>query len=158
MPENIYKFKSVILDTGPLLLYLIGFFHVKYLEKFDYNTRELILLNEFLKNFPEIMVTPQVLAEMSDLVKSRLKQSLFSAFIQTSFMRLFNLGEEYITKNEIMKNEQCLPMFGITDTSLLSAARKNILLLTDDGPFYSYCNSIGIRAVHLDELQALLVP
>ena len=111
MPENIYKFKRVILDTGPLLLYLVGFFQTKYLKDFSYDTQQLVLLNEFLKNFSEVLVTPQVLAEMSDLVKSRLKQAKFSSFIQFSFMRLNNLGEELSAKNESAQKQAMFAYF-----------------------------------------------
>lgn len=84
MNEEIFKFKEIIVDTGPLLLYLIGFYGINDLRRFNYDKKDFILLVEFLKNFKKIFVTPQVLAEASNLAKSRLKEERFTGFINYS--------------------------------------------------------------------------
>lgn len=128
MTQEWHRFKKIIIDTGPLLLYLVGFFRIKDLKHFGYKDRDLILLNEFLGNFSEVLVTPHVLAEMSDIAKSRLKSQNFSSFITASFERLSALGEECIRKNQILERVYDVPRFGITDAALMGIAEGNILL------------------------------
>ena len=97
-------------------------------------------------------VTPQVLAEASNIAKSRLKEERFSRFINSSIALLLGLGEEYIEKNEILKRTE-LSKFGITDTSLISVTERNKLLLTDDGPLFWYCYGCNVPTVHLDNIR-----
>ncbi len=86
MDEKIFRFKEILMDTGPLLLYLIGFYSINDLRRFNYDKKDFILLIEFLKNFRQIFVTPQVLAEASNIAKSRLKEEKFSGFINSSII------------------------------------------------------------------------
>ncbi|MBL7118308.1 MAG: hypothetical protein ISS94_05970 [Candidatus Syntrophoarchaeum sp.] len=37
MNENIFRFKEIVIDTGPLLLYLIGFYRIRDLRRFNYD-------------------------------------------------------------------------------------------------------------------------
>lgn len=156
MDEKIFKFKEIIIDTGPLLLYLIGFYGIIDFRRFNYDKKDFILLVEFLKNFKKIFVTPQVLAEVSNLAKSRLKEERFSGFINSSIAPLLDLGEEYIEKNEILKRVE-LPKFGMTDTSLIGATERNKLLLTDDGPLFWYCNGKDMPVIHLERIKSLIL-
>lgn len=154
MDENIFRFKEIVIDTGPLLLYLIGFYCISDLRRFNYDKKDFISLVKFLENFEKIFVTPQVLAEASNLAKSRLKEERFSGFINSSIERLLGLGEEYIEKNDFLKRTE-LPKFGITDTSLISITeRKKLLFLTDDGPLYWYCNGNNVPAIHLERIRS----
>ncbi len=155
MKEKIFRFKEIVIDTGPLLLYLIGFYSIRDLRRFNYDKKDFILLVAFLKKFKKILVTPQVLAEASNLAKSRLKEEKFSGFINSSIAPLSGLGEEYIEKNEILKRTE-LPKFGITDTSLIGITERKKLLLTDDGPLFWYCNGKDVPVIHLGRLRFLL--
>ena len=113
------------------------------------------MLVEFLKNFKKIFVTPQVLAEASNLAKSRLKEERFSGFINYSIGLLLYMGEVYIEKNEIFKRTE-LPKFGMTDTSLIGATERNKLLLTDDCPLFWYCNGKDVPVIHLERIKSLI--
>ena len=146
------SFKEIVIDTGPLLLCLIGFYSINDLKWFNYDKKDFILLVEYLKNFKKIFITPQVLAEASNLAKSRLKKEKFSAFINSSIDPLLGLGEEYIEKNEILKRIE-LPKFGITDTSLISVIDRDKLLLTDDGPLFYYCDGKNVPVIHLEMIR-----
>lgn len=150
-----HRFKKVVIDAGPLLLYLVGFYRIKDLAYFGYRDRDLVLLNEFLKNFSEILVTPHILTEMSDLAESRLNEK-FSLFILSSFERLIELSEEYVPIDEILKHKKGLSKFGIADVASMSVSEKNILFLTDDGPLFYYCRSNEVPVIHLKELDALI--
>ena len=70
--NDFFKFKEVIIDTNVLLLLLMGLYNKKELVKLNYKEEELALLVEFLRNFDRKVVTPQVLAEISNLAENKL--------------------------------------------------------------------------------------
>jgi len=133
---------------------VLGPARVKF--RISIDKKDFILLVEFLKNFKKIFVTPQVLAEASNLAKKRLKEERFPGFINSSIAPLLGLGEEYIAKNEILKRTE-LSKFGITDTSLIGVTERNKLLLTDDGPLFWYCNGKNVPVIHLERIKSLIL-
>jgi hypothetical protein len=90
------------------------------------------------------------------LAKRRLKEEHYPAFISYSIVLLSGLREEYVTKDEILTMSE-LPMFGITDTSLIGMMARNKLLLTDDAPLFWYCTGKDMSAVHLDGIKSLFL-
>ena len=155
MSAELLMHNRIVIDTGPLLLYLVGFIRIKELKQFNYNERDFILLNIYLKNIKNICVTPQVLAEISNLAKRRLGSKTFSSFIISCCRSLEVIGEEYIHKDEII-NSHSISILGITDTSLILASKRGNLILTDDGPFFYYCIQNNIPAISLDTLRTLM--
>lgn len=138
MNPRLSRFREILIDTGPLLLYLVGSYDKRYLSRFGYDEYEFLLLIRFLSSFKKVYVTPQVLAEASNLAKRRLKEEYYPIFIRRSIVLLVGLWEEYVAKDEIIKRSE-LPRFGITDASLLSTVDRDKLLLTDDAPLFWYC-------------------
>jgi hypothetical protein len=151
------RYKKLVLDTGPLLLYLIGLFSQKDLSLFGYDQQQFYHLFQFISG-KDVFVTPQVLAEASDLAKNELKSKKFSKFIHQSISPLCSLNEEYVKKDNILKKIKVLSDFGISDTSLICVAEKDILLLTTDFPLYGYCQNNKIPVTHLDGLVGLIMP
>jgi len=154
---RLLRYKRLVLDTGPLLLYLVGLFSEKDLNLIGYDQQQFNHLFQFISG-KDVFVTPQVLAEVSDLAKNRLKSEKFSKFIRQSIDPLRSLNEEYIEKDNILKKFKVLSDFGVSDTSLICVAEKDILLLTEDFPLYGYCQNNKIPVTHLDGLIGLMMP
>jgi hypothetical protein len=155
MNPRLSRFREIVIDTGPLLLYLVGSYDKRYLSRFGYDENEFLLLIRFLSSFKKVYVTPQVLAEASNLAKRRLKEEYYPIFIRRSIGLLVGLWEEYVAKDEIIKRSE-LPRFGITDASLLSTVDRDKLLLTDDAPLFWYCAGKDLPAMHLDGIKSLI--
>ena len=155
MNPRLSRFREMVIDTGPLLLYLVGSYDKRYLSRFGYNEYEFSLLIRFLSSFKKVYVTPQVLAEASNLGKRRLKEEHYPIFIRRSIVLLVGLWEEYVAKDEILKRSE-LARFGITDASLLSTVDRDKLLLTDDAPLFWYCAGKDLPAMHLDGIKSLI--
>jgi hypothetical protein len=155
MNPRLSRFREMVLDTGPLLLYLVGSYDKRYLSRFGYDENEFLLLIRFLSSFKKVYVTPQVLAEASNLAKRRLKEEYYPIFIRRSIVLLVGLWEEYVAKDEIIKRSE-LPRFGITDASLLSTVDRDKLLLTDDAPLFWYCAGKDLPVMHLDGIKSLI--
>lgn len=155
MNPRLSRFREIVIDTGPLLLYLVGSYDKRYLSRFSYDEHEFLLLIRFLSGFKKVIVTPQVLAEASNLAKRRLKEEHYQIFICRSIVLLAGIWEEYVAKDEILKRSE-LPRFGTTDASLLSTVDRDKLLLTDDAPLFWYCSGKDLPAMHLDGIKSLI--
>ncbi|MBI1972991.1 hypothetical protein HYS50_03225 [Candidatus Woesearchaeota archaeon] len=119
--------KDILLDTGPLLLLLVGKYNSSLLPAFKRlsgrTEQEFMKLQAFLSKFRKIVVTPHVLAEMSNLAKS-LGENTFSSFLERCVEDLKKFGETFIDKDEIIKRDE-FKHFGITDTGIIIAGEKN---------------------------------
>lgn len=154
--NELFKFKEIIIDTNVLLPFLIGLYSTKELRKLGFKEEDFMLLVKFIRKFNRKLVTPQILAELSNLAKQKLKGN-FSDFIHNSIKTLMNLDEQYVNKRDILQKIKEVQDFGLTDTSLIKAANKDRLLLTADGPLYGYCINQKIPVVHLDTIPSLLL-
>ena len=105
MNPRLSRFREIVIDTGPPLLYLVGSYDKRYLSRFSYDEYEFLLLIRYLylSSFKNVYVTPQVLAEASNLAKRRLKKEYYSIFIRRSIVLLVGLWEEYVAKDEIFQ-------------------------------------------------------
>jgi len=155
--KDFYKYKGIVIDTGPLLLVLTGLYGHN-IKKFNYSEDNFILVKKFLENFlekSEIFITPEVLAEISNLSKNEMK-GFFYDFIYYSKIRLLQqLKETYINKDIVLSEDKLLK-YGFTDISLIEATKDDKLLLTSDIALYGYCVKNKIPAITIEELRAYM--
>lgn len=147
------KTKPVIADTSPLLLLLMGLYNKNAIEDFKrlskYDSDDYELLLQFVAK-RKILVTPQVLSEVSNFAKEL--KNRFSGFIAGNRPTLEKINENYISKDNILASKEVVK-FGFTDTSIILAAEENdALVLTDDFPLCNACKRIGLTAVHMIEI------
>lgn len=151
--------KPIITDTSPLLLLLIGSYDkntiktFKRLSKYDSDDYELLIQ---LIAARKVMVTPQVLAEVSNFARElKNKPDTFSEIITKNKSLLEKIYEKYIPKDNILVSQE-LFKFGFTDASIIVAAKENdALVLTDDYPLFCKCKSMGLNATHMEEIHAI---
>lgn len=155
-----YFRKGIIVDTGPLILLLAGYYNYDLIGKnkltAEFTKEDFDILNGFLSNFRIIIVTPHVLAEVSNLINNGIDKSKFADFIDKIIEKLSDLKEVYVQKDEIIFREE-LKKVGITDTAiLLSSEKDGNLILTKDFKFEGLCRSKGLPVIHFDkELRAV---
>lgn len=160
------KYDRVIIDTGPLLSVLFGLYeHRKKLDDindYDYKMEidDFVLVKNFLMNFLEksgVFITPEVLAEISNLSKTKMKEFFYDFICFSKIKLLQELKEAYINKDIILSNDKLLK-YGFTDISLIEATKNNkgSLLLTSDRALYGYCIKNKIPAVTIEELRGPL--
>ena len=154
-----YVNKPIIFDTGPLLFYLAGSKDPNKIgkEKISqgYTKEEFELLINFASLFSEIIVTPNILAECSNLINRDINKNKFEPFMSSSTNLFEELNEKYIEKNVIIKNSD-FPRLGFTDISLMECAKNSgNLLLTKDLSLKLACISKSIPVLHFDTLREL---
>lgn len=153
--KRIKKLSPIFIDTGPLLLLLVGTFDKKLIGKSkrikDYKPIDFDLLAQFLAR-RRIIVTPGVLAEVTNLAKT-IKHFNFEKFVKANIKGLKKVGECHISKDIILESD-VFSRLGYTDTSILIAAKENKgEVLTTDFPLYSRCRSLNMEATHFSALR-----
>jgi len=150
--------KPIITDTSPLLLLLIGSYNKNTIKNFKrlskYNSDDYDLLFQFVAA-RKVMVTPQVLAEVSNFARElKNNPDTFSEIIKINKSLLEKIYEKYIPKDDILASQE-LFKFGFTDISIIVAAKENdALVLTDDYPLSGICKkSKGLDAMHMSEIR-----
>ena len=152
-----YFRKGIIVDTGPLILLLAGYYNYDTIGKNklteEFTTDDFDILFKFLSNFRGIIVTPHVLAEVSNLINTKVNKSDFTDFIERITEKLSRFKEVYIKKDEILAGEE-VKKVGITDAGILLACEKrDNLILTKDFKFENLCISKGLPVIHFDKLR-----
>lgn len=154
--EEYYFRKGIIIDTKPLLFYLAGSCDFESIGKAplteEYTKEDFELLNNFILNFKKIVITPQILAEVSNIINTKIPKSNFVEFINKIVNILLKSEEVYINKNDILKRKEL--KFGVTDAITLTVCeRSDQIILTKDLPFANLCSSNGLPVINFDALR-----
>lgn len=144
-----YRERGVIIDTNLLLLLLFGLFDKTQLKRFkcvaQYEESDFEILKKLAFLFKQVYVTPQILAELTNLAK--VSETEEKKLLATIIQLLRETREKYFAKNQLL-NEPLLVRFGFTDTTILTAARgKRLLVITEDFPL-----TIALQAESCDVL------
>jgi hypothetical protein len=156
--EEYYFRNGIILDTKPFLFYLAGRYDFDSIGKTplteEYRKEDFEILNDFISKFKRIVITPQILAEVSNIINTKIPKNNFVIFINKIIKILLDAEEMYINKNDILKREEI--KLGITDVSILTLCeRSDQIILTKDLVFANLCLDKGLPIIHFDWLRSL---
>lgn len=158
MPNNLYNLKDIecycfkrneahlILDTNVLLLFLVGIYDVNYLKDCPlmtdgnktYDKEHFELVEKIIKRFSnKIVITPHILSEVNMLSRIRIKPEDRLRDYFTKLIKQLENYKEHLIPLKILLNSEGAIEFGITDISLIEAAKqKKWLILTNDSNLY----------------------
>ncbi len=156
---------KVVVDTGPLLLFLAGNHDpdsIPKMKRIKYgggpcNEKHYDILTQYLNHTKERQITPGVLSEVwnlidNDISNKRDKEQLFADNIR--YFKLIN--EIYVPKNEILLDDYLRSnawKFGFTDASIILCAKNNgACVLTQDFPLHNICKNLKIESNHLNSI------
>jgi predicted nucleic acid-binding protein len=147
----------VILDTGPLVFLLIGLCDPSKKKSKDiwqgHTPEELELLLKLIKPFKSIIVTPQVLAECTNLLNQNTTSSKYLFLLTQIINPLKEFGEVHIKKNIILDSME-FSRFGSTDVSIIECSKKmNSLIITEDSNLKIFCHPNRIPCINFNELR-----
>ena len=145
--------KDIFVDTKPLFLFLSGSYNINSLES-EFSEKDFYFLQAFLAQFAKIVITPQVLAEVSNLANTRIGKKYFSDFIKSNVKIILNMDEHYVPKNEFIQKAETYRV-GVTDSSIISCCKEfNLLLLTNDSPLERICYEQTLPVLNFTKLRA----
>lgn len=147
---NKYRNKGIIIDSNLLLLLIIGTINKNHISNFkrtsayipeDYDT-----LNLFVSQFKNIITSPNILTEASNLANS-LSGKYKVAFSNVFANSIRVLEEKYVSSKNAADNP-IFHKFGLTDTTILELIKGQYLLITDDFKLSAY----AVEKLNLDVL------
>ena len=153
--ENFYN-RGIIVDTNLLILFLVGKYDIDYISKFKitykYSIEDFEILRDFVVKFKKIIITPHILAELSNLsmkiTENRLKE-YFKYFIEI----LKKSDEINIDKNSILLSKY-VDKIGITDVGIMLASENDdFLFITDDIKLAYISLSKGLSVLHFSQIR-----
>ena len=119
-----------------------------------YTEQDFHWLNDYVSKFSRIVVTPQVLAETWNFLE-KINEGRFQEFISHVIPTLFLIDEQYTHKDILLENNG-FSYIGITDTSVICAAKSlGCLVLTDDLRAYSHFLSNDVMAININHLRQI---
>jgi rRNA-processing protein FCF1 len=155
-PVGTYRGKGLIIDSNLLLLLFVGQSDPGRIEKFkrtdQFTVGDFELLVDYIGQFKEVLTTPSILTEVSNLL-GQLPENLRYSFRQHFAYALKELDEHY-TPSQELGDEKAFPKFGLTDTAILQAARGEYLVLTDDFRLTQYLIAQNIDVINFNHLRA----
>jgi len=151
-----YRWEGLLIDSNLLLLLFVGLCDRDRIQKFkrtaQFTIRDFERLAAFIGRFKEVVTTPSILTEVSNLL-GQLPDSLKYSFYQHFAHAMKNMHEQY-TPSQELGNEKAFPRFGLTDTAILQAASGTYLVLTDDFRLTQYLLSRNITVINFNQLRA----
>lgn len=152
-----YQQKGVLVDTNILLLYFIGATNRERIVRFN-RTQNFIpedydLLLQVLGYFQIVATTPNILTEVGNLANQLgepERSRCFALFAQGILI----FEETYLESKRVVTDQQ-FTKFGLTDCGILSFAKDQYLVLTDDLRLADYLQRQGVNTVNFNNLRVL---
>jgi hypothetical protein len=116
-----------------------------------YTADDYDLLIHFVAGFDGLVVTPNVLTEVSNLV-GQLSEPLRGRVLASLAMLAIQVPERYFPSSDVVQ-EHDFHRFGLTDVSVLLAAREKVAVLTDDLPLYLKLAALDAYVVNFNHLR-----
>jgi hypothetical protein len=130
---RIYGRRGAVVDANLLLLLFLGSYDRKQISSNKrlamFTEDDFDLLTRVLKQFSQIVTTPNILTEVSNLsgaVPDARRGAYFTWFASS----LAVLQEEYVSSRTALGNRWA--RFGLTDAGIAEIAKNRYLVLTDD--------------------------
>lgn len=164
---------GIILDTNILILFLIGKYDKGLIEKYEllnnsdksYTTEDYEILNEIVNYFKLLVITPQILSEISNLSITKNKglgRTGLDGYISSVAARFKESQERYCQSGFLWGLEiEVLRKYGFTDINMIGLSKSNNLpILTDDLALYLYAFKdtpvINYQTIKWDYLKEIL--
>lgn len=152
-----YRGKGLLIDTNLLLLYFVGTNDPKRIRKFKrtmaFTIEEFTILAKFFKLFKNVITTPNVLTEVSNLL-GQLPENLHDSFHGDFAKRIPNLEEHYSPSASLAATPP-FKRFGLTDSGIAELVKGKYLVLTDDLSLFGYLQNLGIDAINFNHIRLL---
>lgn len=158
----------VVIDTGPLLLFLAGNYNPESLPKMKRikydggpcNKMHYDVLLQYLNHTKEILITPGVLSEAWNLIDNDISDKTYKEKLFVENIKYFKIiNERYVPKDEILADNYLSLntwKYGFTDASIILCAKNNhACVLTQDFPLFNVCKNLKIDSNYLNSILSL---
>ncbi len=154
---NTYRAKGILIDTNLLLLLIIG--GTPSIKKFKrtntYTASDYDLLIRLIDRFSRIIATPHILAEVSNLTNGLFGGQLddFYKTLKESLTSI--ILEVHEPAYEIAEKFNLSP-YGLADVGIMSIAKNNYLVLTDDLRVANFALQSGVDVINFNHVRDVI--
>ncbi len=124
---------------------------VKFKRTMKYTVEDYYLLNEYAQGFSGVLVTPSLLAEVSNLV-GQLHDPLLGV-VRQWLAALVPTWTETYTPSKTVTSDPFFRRFGLTDSAIRIAAGGAATVITDDLALYLALNERGVLAENFNHVR-----
>lgn len=147
--------RRLIIDTNLLLLLVIGSTADNLIAKHKrtraFTQGDLVLLERFMSGFREIVVTPGILAEVSNL-SAQIGEPLRTSVMETVGCLVARVSENHVPGISVV-DSRCFIRLGLVDASILEVYQEGDHLLTDDLDLWIEAVTSGKVATNFSHLR-----
>jgi hypothetical protein len=151
---------GILVDTNMLLVYLVGLLNREWVSEVSpnraYSSDDFELVSNILGRFNLLIVTPAVLAEVSNLSTSRL-----SAFQRQEFLKFLArllptaAFTEQLAALVSVTAANGFTRFGFTDATIEKIGASGVPIFTDDANLYQYLASRKVEVFNYNHIRML---
>lgn len=150
--------QRVLLDANILLLLYVGTFDPNLISRFkrtrQYTLEDFERLQQVLTAFSEIVTTPHVLAEVSNLsghLPAHLRGEYFSRLASSVGV----LAESHTVASQLVE-EPIFVRLGLTDAAVARLARdESLTVVTADLDLHLHLQTLGVNTLNFNEVTSL---
>lgn len=143
---------TLLIDTNLLLVLLVGAADREQKRTRQYSLSDYDTLAYYVAGFHHVVVTPNVLTEVSNLAGQLAEPLRTRVLAQLGNFATTQATERYIPSREAVR-EGDFPRLGLTDASLVLAAAEKVAVLTDDLTLYVKLLEEDVYVVNFNHLR-----
>lgn len=148
--------KQIVIDSSLLVLLTVGLTNPDLIAKHkrtkSYEKEDFYLLTSILSHYDQMVVTPHILTETSNLVSQIGEPSM--SLLRKTLLGLFkDQNEEYQPSIDIAKHTSFVRL-GLTDCAILNVIQSKLPLITADLDLYLMAVKENENAVNFTHLRA----
>ena len=158
MSQWLPRSATVLIDSNLAILLCVGKSGTQNIEKHKrlraYDEQDFHLLSEHLGDDPQLVFSPFVLCETSNLIRQNPLQKHLSMILREMILRA---DEIQVSSAKIVEDNRYVDL-GMTDAALLTilSEHPNLALLTEDAKLYLAAASRGYSAFNFSHVRNLL--
>jgi len=150
-----YRSKGILIDTNLLLLLFIGRVSTEFIQQFKrtatYTPADYQMLLRLIDQFENVVVTPNVLTEVSNL-SNGLNGARLRDFYSVFKESLSILSEEFVASAAVA-SQPGFKIYGLADIGINPIAKSKYLVLTDDLRFADFAGRNGVDVINFNHLR-----
>ena len=150
--------QRLLVDTNILLLYIVGSLGRELIRRHrrtdKFTVEEYLLLTRLLSRFGKIVVTPNILTEVSNLL-GYIEESTKARLLLGLALLTTVVEERHLPSAEVAKAAE-FARLGLTDSSILLLAQEDLIVLTDDLPLSLALQRRGVEVINFNHLREKL--
>jgi hypothetical protein len=148
--------RALLVDTNLLLVLIVGTTDRAEVGRFKrtnaYTVDDYDLLLECINEFQSLVVTPNILTEVSNLV-GQTDDARRRRFLGALATLAVEVPEHYVESKTLVSDGRFLRL-GLADVSVLQVAQEDVTVLTADLQLYLALVSAGIEAINFNHLRS----